>query len=205
MLRWCNRSLPARTGRRAAGRDRSYLPYWRTECLLVRTAGKIHRKWCHPPARLVHGMDACRLIARGIRFHYVPIEQGECLIKVGDAGEVRAEDVGPAAVPVSDSRVDEWNSYLVRLIDTVFVVVDKRPRVNVGLPLLYRNISHIDRLVIPIRDIDRCGEAIHQLIVPLIEDAQPPASAGDSGEREVPVGVALGEHEIFTIGVAQAD
>ena len=39
----------------------------------------------------------------------------------------------------------------------------------------------------------------------MVADGQSPVSAGNVGEAEVPVGVALGEHEVLAIGITEAD
>src|SRR5262249_28000261 len=49
------------------------------------------------------------------------------------------------------------------------------------------------------------GETVNDLVIPLVTNCQSPLSAGNACELEVPIGIALGEHEILGVRVAEAD
>ena len=51
---------------------------------------------------------------------------------------------------------------------------------------------------------DRSRKAVDDQIVPLVEDRDSPVAVGKTGKAEGPVGVALGEREIFLVRIAQA-
>ena len=52
---------------------------------------------------------------------------------------------------------------------------------------------------------DRRGDAVHNLIVPLVEGRDLPVAGGNILEVEVAVGIALGEQELGAIRIAEAD
>src|SRR3974390_1508395 len=53
--------------------------------------------------------------------------------------------------------------------------------------------------------VRRRRQTVNDLVVPLVTDGHSPGTAGNIAEAEVPLGVALGEHEVFAIGITEAD
>ena len=54
-------------------------------------------------------------------------------------------------------------------------------------------------------DAGRASRAVHEHVVPLVEDGDSPVAVGNAGESEGSVGIALGEREVFAVGIAEAD
>ena len=148
-------------------------------------------------------MGAGVLVAGDIGFNRVPTEQRECLVEVGGTGEVGDQPVRQAAVAVSDGDVGEWNSRLVGLRDAILVVVDEGAGVDVRLPLGRCDVSHSDGLSAA-SYAHRCRKSVYQQIVPLIEYGDSPIARGKTREFEGAIAGALGECEVFAVGIAKA-
>ena len=159
-------------------------------------------------------MDPGRLIAARIRCDDIPIEQRERLVETGNAVEVRRQSVGPTAVAVANKGIDQRNPDLVCVPDAILVIVNESASVDIRLPLLGANLPHLEVGNAAgaggrgrrgdAAHVGRRREAINDLVIPLVAEGQSPVAAGNAGKLEVPVGVALGEHEVFRVRVSQA-
>ena len=118
-------------------------------------------------------------------------------------------------IPVVNPHIDERNPDLAWIPDSILVVVDEGAGVEIRLPLLNPDIAHVQggesagargggrRGHAP--HISRRRQTINDLIIPLVADGESPVPARNIAEPEVPVGVALGEHEVLAIGITQTD
>ena len=80
-------------------------------------------------ARVVNHVGTGVLVACGIGFDHVPVEQREHFVEAGKTVKVGAVEVGVAAVAETDVGGDEVKAGLVVLRDTVAVFVSKKVRV----------------------------------------------------------------------------
>ncbi len=115
------------------------------------------------------------LVTSRIGFNRIPTEQRELLIEVGNAGEVRAEVVGQAAVPQPDRGINEGNSRLAGLVDAILVVVNEGPGIDVGLPLRGRDVPQVRGSA---GQPDGRRKAVHKLVIPLVEGGNSPIAIG---------------------------
>src|SRR5262249_34668860 len=118
-------------------------------------------------AGVVDHVNTGGLIAGIVRFDDVPVEQRKGLVEAVVPLQIGARSIRQAAVAVANGGVGERNSGLFRLGDAVLVLVHEDAQVDVGLPLLDGNFSHIHHVAAP--DRDRYREAVDDLVVPLIE------------------------------------
>src|SRR5882762_2419967 len=153
-------------------------------------------------ARVVDHVDAGGLVTGRVRFNRIPVEQGERLVEIGHTAEVREETVGHAAVFEPDFVLNQRNSRTAERRDASLGVVDERAGVDVRLPLLNRNVSQIEWL--SDHQVGGRRQAIHDLIVPLVEDGDSPTATGKTVEGEGPIGGALGEREVLAVRIAKA-
>src|SRR6202040_224492 len=117
-------------------------------------------------------VDTGVLVTGYIGFHRIPAKQGERLVEIGGAGEVRDEKVFQAAVPQPNGDVREWNSRLGGWRHAIVVVVNKCPRVKVCLPLRGRDVTHFE--VSAASQTHWGRKTIHELVVPLVKGGQSP-------------------------------
>ena len=127
-------------------------------------------------------------------------------------------------MPVADvgGNLRHTRLYIVALRilvrDTRVVHVDERTGRDVRLPLVDGDFSHIvgvlavvlagarrNRRLCHVAQSDRRGDTANQLVIPLVERGYLPVPGRNSLEIEVPIGVALGEHEVRAVRIAQAD
>ena len=95
-------------------------------------------------ARVVDHVGAGVLVPGRIGFDHIPVEDGEHFVEAGKAVQVSAVEVGVAAVAVADVGGHEGKPGLVVLRDTVAILVEEGPRVEILSPLVDGDISHID-------------------------------------------------------------
>ena len=84
------------------------------------------------------------LVAAKVRFHDIPVKERERFVEVGDAVGVGQKSVGVVAVSVFDPRIDLGNPDLAGVLDSILVVVNEEPGVEVRLPLLDANVPQVE-------------------------------------------------------------
>src|SRR5205085_9326281 len=125
------------------------------------------------------------------------------LVEAGEAVQVRAVEVGEAAVAEADVGRYQRKARFGVLRQTVAVDVDERPGVDVRVPLVNRNLSQIlDHAIAG--QCDGRRNTVDDLVVPLVEEGNFPIPRWNTGKVEVPTLVALDEREVRTVRISQA-
>src|SRR5262249_38652857 len=136
---------------------------------------------------------------------HVPVEQREHLVEAGAAGKVGVVEVREAAVAEADIGRNQCETGLVVGGYATAVAVEERACGDVRLPLVNRDLVHVCYgRGESARHADRRRNAVHDLVVPLVEDRDLKVARWNIRENEIPVGIALGEGEVESVGLAQA-
>src|SRR6267143_3366295 len=103
-------------------------------------------------ALVVDHLCPCVLETRAIRFNDIPTEQREDFVEARVAGQVGVVEVGVAAVAEPDvgrnqgkARLYRVAGHRVNVLNTIVVEVDEGLGVDIRLPLVHGNLTHIDR------------------------------------------------------------
>src|SRR6267142_2819045 len=127
-------------------------------------------------ARVVDYVRPSVLVAVRIRFHNVPVEDREDLVKAGETLQVGAVEVGDTAVAVPDVGRYQREALFGLLADAITVSgtsgsacanVKASAGREVVLPAVNADFSHID---VASTHADGCRNPVYGLIVPLVED-----------------------------------
>src|SRR6266581_5240254 len=142
------------------------------------------------------------LETRGIRFNDIPAEQREDLVEARVTGQVGVVEVGEAAIAEADVRRNKRESGFAGVLNTVPILVEEALGVDIRLPLVRGNLSHVDSCSTGERDGRR--KTVHERVVPLVKysDSRIPVGKTRQGERSI--AVALGEREVFAVRISKA-
>src|SRR3954463_2931744 len=143
------------------------------------------------------------LVTRAVGFDHIPTEQWEYFIEACIPAEVGIVEIRKAAVAEADVGRYQGESRFLVLPNAIAVLVEERGRVDVGLPLVHGNIAHIHGVAAS--ETDRCGESIHQHVVPLVKYGDAPIAIRKTRQREAAIAVALGKREVFAVRITEAD
>ena len=144
------------------------------------------------------------LVAGRIRLDHVPGEQREHLVETRGTGQIGVVEVGVAAVAEPDVGRYQGEPGLVGVLHTIAVPIEERTGVKVRLPLIHGNLPHIAAGRVGVDEPHRRRKTVHQHVVPLVEDRDAPVAIGKAREPEGPIGLALGEREIFAVRISDA-
>src|SRR3979411_2352778 len=120
-------------------------------------------------------MYSCVLETRRVRFHNIPVEQREDLVEARVTGQVGVVEVGVAAIAVANVRRNQGESRFVDILDAITVPVKEGLGIDLRLPLVQGKLTQIGCSA---GEPDRRRQAVHELIVPLVEDSDSPIPIG---------------------------
>ena len=149
-------------------------------------------------------MHARGLITGRVGFHHVPTEQGEYFVEAGVAAQVCVVEVGVAAVAEPNVGRNQSQTRFVRILSAVVIQVQEGLRVDVRLPLIHGDVAHLPGVGIIVIEPYRRRQAIHQHIVPLVEDRDSPIAIGQTRKAEGTIRGALGKGKVQAIRVSEA-
>src|SRR6185312_4656582 len=159
------------------------------------------------PTGVVHHVGAGVLVARSVGLEHVPVEQREDLVEARIALEVGVVEVRVAAVAESVVGDDQRQARLAVITHAVFVAIEERRGGEIRVPLLLGETTTAAVLVkVPTRPVQgyRGGQAVDDLVVPLIEYRDAPVAVRNAVQHEVAIGVALCKCKVLAVRVPEA-
>src|SRR5690348_124794 len=136
-------------------------------------------------ARIIRDVDASSLVARGIRFHDIPVEQWEDFRPGSIALVIGAVGVGDRAIPVTDADWYLVQAAFVGVANSILVIVNVSAGVNTLEPGEHRHVAHIN-----IGVVHRCRFVLDNLIEPLVPHHDLVAASRQPREGKVAIAVA---------------
>ena len=173
-------------------------------------AGVMHVGSIHAAASVIHHVYAGLLITDGIALHDIPVEQREGFVERSEPAEIRVVQIGISAIAEADMGCHQRQSGLTFLGDAVPVEILEAARVHVGLPLQRCNVVDVDvpgddvAVAIQLGQMHGSGQAIDDLIVPLVEHGNAQVAVGKTANFKSAVTVAFGEPEVVAVRIAHA-
>src|SRR6266581_5307128 len=138
----------------------------------------------------------------GIGFNDIPAEQREDLVEARVTCQVGVVEVREAAIAEANVRRNQREPGFGAILDTVPILVKEALGVDIRLPLVGGNLSHVDSC--STGEPDGCGKAVHEQVVPLVKDSDSPIPIGKTRQGERSIAVALGEREVLAVRISKA-
>jgi hypothetical protein len=122
------------------------------------------------------------LVTDRIRLNDVPAEEREYLVEAGVTAQVSVVEVGVAAVTEPNVGWHQREARFGGIWNAIVVLVKESLGVEVRLPLVHGQLPKVETRA---GQADRSREAVHEHIVPLIENRNSPITIGKTRKREV--------------------
>ena len=204
---WRNRPRQARAGQ---SEQRSVSAVLAMKCPMLEfpqgalcgACGRSARRSIGWTAGVVHHVGAGVLVASHVGFDHVPAEQRELFVEARISIQVGAVEVGEAAVAEPNVRVDQRKPIFIRIANAVLVGVEEGGGVDVCLPLVGGELTHVGGGAAG--QANRSRKAVDQHVVPLVKYCDSPVAIGQTCQSEGAIGVALRECEVLGVRIAKA-